>query len=53
MPQFKSISFLALSLPYGQTFTHIHNVTTTGKNPNAEKDWGQEEKRMTEDEMAG
>ena len=24
-----------------------------GKDPNAEKDWGQEEKGMTEDEMAG
>ena len=24
-----------------------------GKNPDAEKDWGQGEKRMTEDEMAG
>ena len=25
----------------------------TGKDPNAGKDWGQEEKGMTEDEMAG
>ena len=25
----------------------------TGKNPDAGKDWGQEEKGMTEDEMAG
>ena len=24
-----------------------------GKNPDAERDWGQEEKGMTEDEMAG
>ena len=24
-----------------------------GKDPNAGKDWGQEEKGMTEDEMAG
>ena len=27
--------------------------TTTGKDPDAEKDWSQEEKRMTEDEMVG
>jgi len=26
---------------------------THGKDPNAGRDWGQEEKEMTEDEMAG
>ena len=30
-----------------------HPYMTTGKNPDAGRDWGQEEKGMTEDEMAG
>jgi len=30
-----------------------HLYLTTGKDPDAGKDWGQEEKRVTEDEMVG
>ena len=30
-----------------------HKLGYTGKDPDAGKDWGQEEKRATEDEMVG
>ena len=33
------------------TYTHICVYTDIGKDPDAEKDWGQEEKRETEDEI--
>ena len=33
-----------------QVFTHISNI---GKDPDAGKNWKQEEKEMTEDEMVG
>ena len=49
-PQFKSINSWALS------FLHVqlsHAYMTTGKDSDAGRDWGQEEKGTTEDEMAG
>ena len=37
-----------------QSFGHLmQRARLTGKDPDAEKDWGQEEKGATEDEMAG
>ena len=47
--QLKSINSSALSFLYGPTLTSM----TTGKNSDAGKDWGQEDNRTTEDEMAG
>ena len=42
---------LKLKLQY---FGHLmQRVEITGKDSDAGRDWGQEEKRMTEDEMAG
>ena len=32
---------------------HPKSFPLIGKDPDAGRDWGQEEKRMTEDEMAG
>ena len=40
--------------PKIQYFGHLmRSVDSLEKNPDAGKDWGQEEKGMTEDEMAG
>ena len=36
-----------------QHFGHIMQSWRIGKDPDAGRDWGQEEKEMTEDEMAG
>ena len=36
-----------------QYFGHLMQRVDSGKDPNAEKDWQQEEKGTTEDEMAG
>ena len=37
-----------------QCFGHLmQRVDSLGKDPDAGRDWGQEEKGMTEDEMAG
>ena len=36
-----------------QYFGHLMQRTDSGKDPDAERDWGQEGKGMTEDEMAG
>ena len=42
---------LKLKLQY---FGHLmQRVEITGKDPDSGRDWGQEEKGMTEDEMAG
>ena len=42
---------LKLKLQY---FGHLmRRVAKSGKDPDAGRDWGQEEKGMTEDEMAG
>ena len=41
---------LKLKLQY---FGHLMRRTLIGKDPDAGKDWGQEEKGMTEDEMVG
>ena len=42
---------LKLNLQY---FGHlIRRADSLGKDPDAGRDWGQEEKGMTEDEMAG
>jgi len=41
---------LKLKLQY---FGHLMQSWLIGKDPNAERDWGQEEKGTTEDEMAG
>ena len=38
---------------YIYTHTHIHTHTHIGKDSDAGRDWGQEEKGTTEDEMAG
>ena len=60
-PQFESINSLSLSLLYGPTLTFIHDywkihsfdyMDLCGQS-DAGRDWGQEEKGMTEDEMAG
>ena len=40
---------LKLKLQY---FDHLTQSLLTGKDPDAGRDWGQEEKRVTEDEMA-
>ena len=36
-----------------QYFGHLMQTVDSGKNPDAGRDWGQEEKGATEDEMAG
>ena len=36
-----------------ETLHLIRRVDSLGKDPDAGRDWGQEEKGMTEDEMAG
>ena len=36
-----------------QCFGHFMRSCLIGKDPDAERDWGQEEKGKTEDEMAG
>ena len=36
-----------------QCFGHFMRSCLIGKDPDAERDWGQEEKGTTEDEMAG
>ena len=41
---------LKLKLQY---FGHLMGRVLTGKDPDAGRDWGQEEKGTTEDEMAG
>ena len=41
---------LKLKLQY---FGHLMRRVLIGKDPDAGSDWGQEEKGMTEDEMAG
>ena len=41
---------LKLKLQY---FGHLMQYWLIGKDPDAQKDWGQEEKGMTEDEMVG
>ena len=41
---------LKLKLQY---FGHLMLRTVIGKDPDAGRDWGQEEKGRTEDEMAG
>ena len=41
---------LKLKLQY---FGHLMRRDLIGKNPDAGRDWGQEEKGTTEDEMAG
>ena len=41
---------LKLKLQY---FGHLMQRTDLGKDPGAGKDWGQEEKGTTKDEMAG
>ena len=41
---------LKLKLQY---FGHLMRRDPHGKDPDAGRDWGQEEKGMTEDEMAG
>ena len=43
-------TMLKLKLQY---FGHLMKSWLIGKDPNAGRDWGQEEKRTTEDEMAG
>ena len=45
-----TLGFLKLKLQY---FGHLMQSQLIGKDPDAGKDWGQEEKGMTEDEMAG
>ena len=46
---------LCITLSYYIAFTlpNITNIWFSGKDPDAGKDWGQEEKESTEDEMAG
>ena len=41
---------LKLKLQY---FSHLMRRVDSGKKPDAKRDWGQEEKGTTEDEMAG
>ena len=41
---------LKLKLQY---FSHLMQRVVIGKDPDAGRDWGQEEKGATEDEMAG
>ena len=41
---------LKLKLQY---FGHLMQRVDSGKDPDAERDWGQEEKGMTEDKRAG
>ena len=41
---------LKLKLQY---FGHLMRIVDSLEKTNAGRDWGQEEKRMTEDEMAG
>ena len=36
-----------------ERLTPIHTIHFIGKDPDAGRDWGQEENGMTEDEMAG
>ena len=36
-----------------QYFGHLMQRVDSGKDPDVGRDWGQEEKEMTEDEMAG
>ena len=36
-----------------QYFGHLMRRVDSGKKPDAKRDWGQEEKGTTEDEMAG
>ena len=36
-----------------QYFGHLMQGVDSGKDPDVGRDWGQEEKEMTEDEMAG
>ena len=43
-------NYLKLKLQY---FGHLMRRVDSGKDPDAGRDWGQEEKGMTEDEMAG
>ena len=48
--------FVISCLDYFESFFPVPDVKsqlTGGKNPDAGKDWGQEEKGMTEDEMVG
>ena len=45
-----SLEGLMLKLQY---FGHLMQRTDSGKDPDAERDWGQEGKGMTEDEMVG
>ena len=47
-----SLEGLMLKLKF-QYFGHLMRRTLIGKDPDAGKDWGQEEKGMTEDEMVG
>ena len=48
-----SLEGLTLKLKF-QYFGHLmRRVDSLEKNPDASRDWGQEEKEMTEDEMAG
>ena len=47
-----SLEGLMLKLKF-QYFGHLMRRTDSWKDPNTGKDWGQEEKRTTEDEMVG
>ena len=47
-----SLEALMLKLKF-QYFGHLMQRVDSGKDPNAEKDWQQEEKGTIEDEMAG
>ena len=51
-PQIKSISSVVLSLLHSPTLTSIHDHRKN-HSLDARRDWGQEEKGTTEDEMAG
>ena len=54
-PQHSAFFIVQLSHPYMTTRKTIALTiwNCTGKDPDAGKDWGQEEKRMTEDEKVG
>jgi len=48
----RSLEGLMLKLKL-QYFSHLMRRVDSGKKPDAKRDWGQEEKGTTEDEMAG
>ena len=42
-----------MNFPLRSRHTHLDTCILTGKDSDAGRDWGQEEKGMTEDEMPG